>query len=281
MPAQLALNRDCTQDVLLGRWGIISVVSRLIPALVALILAALPFALGQESTDHPTVEISYPRFEFPDKGCDASIQHFRNSPTHFWDGNRVSDSVNLRNGSFERPEAGNYEYVKLSWVQQPNSEDQHIAIVAYRWMWSGGSSSQSDVIQVLECDKGRFIMLQQILNDAHSEQAGATYEARTRILTVRSVRYGAGAHCCPEKLDVVTFKWTGKSFQMIRWETIRMPVPGKLSINPITNSAQLLLAETGSTDLSEDVGTTTGAGAPGEVLDDKEAGFLRPLNLAD
>ena len=199
--------------------------SRLIPAIVVLGLVALPFSIGQESADHPTVEVSYPRFEFPDKGCDVSIQHFRNSPAYFWNGNRVSESVDLTNGSFEHPEAGNYESVNLSWVQQPTAEDQRFAIVAYRWMWAGGSSSQSDVIQVLECDKGRFMLLQQIVNDAHSDQAGAKYEARAGILTVKSVRYGSGAHCCPEKLDVVTFKWTGKSFQRIRWKTIRMPVP--------------------------------------------------------
>lgn len=200
--------------------------SRLIPAIAVLVLAALLFATEQESADHPTVEISYPRFEFPDKGCDGSIQHFRNTPSYFWQGNSVSESVDLRNGSFERRETGKYESVNLSWVQQPTAEDQRFVIVAYRWMWAVGSSSQSDVIQVLECDNGRFMLLQQIVNDAHSEQAGAKYEARAGILTVRSVRYGSGAHCCPEKLDVVTFKWAGKSFQRILWKTIKMPVPG-------------------------------------------------------
>ena len=199
--------------------------SRLIRAIVALVVVALPFAIGQERSDDPTVEISYPRFEFPDKGCDVSIQHFRNSPAYFLEGNSVSESVHLQNGSFERRETGNYESANLSWVQQSTAEDQRIAIVAYRWMWAGGSSSQSDVIQVLECDKGRFVVLQQILNDAHSDQAGAKYDASAGILTVRSVRYGSGAHCCPESLDVVTFKWTGKSFQRISWKTIKMPAP--------------------------------------------------------
>lgn len=199
--------------------------SRLIPAVVAAVLAPFPFAIGQESATDPTVEISYPRFKFPDKGCNVSVQHFRNSPAYFLEGNSVSKSVDLRKGRFESREAGNYESAKLSWVQQYAAEDQRIAIVAYSWMWAGGSSSQSEVIQVLECDEGRFVVLQQILNDAHSEQAGAKYDALAGILTVRSVRYGSGAHCCPEKLDVVTFKWTGKSFQRIRWKTIKMPVP--------------------------------------------------------
>src|SRR5215469_8527044 len=36
-----------------------------------------------------------------------------------------------------------------------------------------------------------------------------------------------------------------------------------------------------SADLSEDVGATTGAGAPGEVLDHTETRCLRPSNFAD
>ena len=199
--------------------------SRLISAIVALVLVALPFAIGQESADDSTVEISYPRIELPDRGCDASIQHFRNSPAYFLGSSGVSELLNLQNGSFERRETGSYESASLSWVQPPTAGDHRIAIVAYRWTWAGGSSSQSDVIQVLECDRGRFVVLQQILNDAHSDQAGAKYDASAGILTVRSVRYGSGAHCCPEKLDVVTFKWTGKLFQRIRWKTIKMPVP--------------------------------------------------------
>jgi hypothetical protein len=97
---------------------------------MALVLVALPLAIGQESSADPTVEISYPRFEFPDKGCDVSMRHFRNSPAYLLEGTSVSESVNLRNGSFERRQAGNTNPQPVL-GSAPTAEDQHIAIVAY------------------------------------------------------------------------------------------------------------------------------------------------------
>lgn len=112
--------------------------------------------------------------------------------------------------------------VELAWVRHA-PQPSHSAAVLYDWEWVGGSSSQSNVVQVLGCRDGRQTILQQISNDAHSQHAGADYDVQTGVLIVKSVNYGEGAHCCPEKLDVVTFKWTGEAFEQAGWKTVAMP----------------------------------------------------------
>ena len=134
------------------------------------------------------------------------------------------DSVVLHDGKFSvsrTPEHGPTN-VELAWLHQP-PQPSSSAVALYDWEWVGGSSSQSNVVQVFGCRDGHLIILQQVSNDAHSVHAGVDYNANTGLLTIKSVNYGAGAHCCPEKLDIITFKWTNKGFEKVGWKSLPMP----------------------------------------------------------
>lgn len=184
---------------------------------------------AQERDNDPTVHVTYPNFVFPSEPCTFTPEHFGNTRAYFWSANgvRVMSSGTLTGGKYERNEttdAGSTS-VELASVQRPTAArgDSPFAIVSYYWEWLGGSSSQSNVVQVFGCRNGHLLVLQQISNDAHSQHAGTDYDPQTRVLTVKSVRYGAGAHCCPEELDVVAFRWTGARFEQTGWKTVPMP----------------------------------------------------------
>lgn len=186
---------------------------------------AAPLLSAQEHDGAPNVRVLYPNFALKSEPCVFTVQHLGNIKSYAFQKNPLlRDSAVLYQGkfsTFEMPEHGPAS-VELAWVQQLPHQS-NVAAALYDWKWIGGSSSQSNVVQVFGCQDGHLTILQQISNDAHSVHAGADYNASTGVLTVKSVNYGAGAHCCPEKLDIVTFKWTDRGFEQVGWETIPMP----------------------------------------------------------
>jgi hypothetical protein len=194
-------------------------------ALAVLVALGIQLLSAQEHKDAPTVDLLHPQFIYKSEPCAFTSQHFGNMSTHvFGKGTAVVDSALLHHGRYHSPDTRERSAtsVELTWLQKPHQQS-NLAVALYDWEWIGGSSSQSNVIQVFGCQGGRLSILQQISNDAHSIHAGANYNPETGVLTVKSVRYGAGAHCCPEKLDIVTFKWAGGGFEQISWETVTMP----------------------------------------------------------
>lgn len=208
-------------------YGLITTVMRILNwILLALVLAhAVPFLGAQERDATPTVDVLYPKYALESEPCVLTEQHIGNMKSYvFQRGPSVMDFAVLQNGKYSvlrTPESGPAS-VELAWLRQPPRQPS-VAIVLYDWEWVGGSSSQSNVVQVFGCRDRHLTILQQITNDAHSVHAGADYDAETGVLTVKSVNYGAGAHCCPEKLDIVTFKWFENGFEQVEWKTVPMP----------------------------------------------------------
>ncbi len=171
---------------------------------------------AQETKQVPTVDAIYPNFVYPSEPCTFTRQHFNQMHVYAWIGG-FTDSATLSRGKYERGgtvEEGPTE-VELASFQVVNgtSTNPMFAVVTYQWIWIGGSSSQSDVVQVFGCKNDHLIVLQQISNDAHSQHAGATFDPKTGALMIRSVRYGAGAHGSPQELDIVNFQWAGNRFK--------------------------------------------------------------------
>lgn len=186
---------------------------------------AVPFLAAQEGDNEPTVYVRSPNFAFESEACVFTPRHIGNIKAFvFRGGSAVLDTAILHNGTYSvsgRPEQGPAS-VELVWLRRlPQQSD--LAVARFDWEWVGGSSSQSNVVQVFGCRNGHLTILQQITNDAHSTHAGADYDANTGILTLKSVNYGAGAHCCPEKLDIITFRWSDKGFEQVGQKTVPIP----------------------------------------------------------
>lgn len=185
---------------------------------------AVSVVAAQKHDHATTVAVLDPNFAFESEPCVLTKQHIGNIKSYvFRQGPSVMDTAVLHDGDYSAsptPEHGPAS-VKLAWVR-PVQQSQ-LAVALFNWEWVGGSSSQSNVVQVFGCRDGHLTIIQQISNDAQSVHAGADYDAKTGVLIVKLVNYGAGAHCCPESLDVVSFRLTDKGFLPVGWKTIPMP----------------------------------------------------------
>lgn len=102
---------------------------------------------------------------------------------------------------------------------------QHM-VVAYGWVWSGGSSSQSDIVQVLESQDGKVWITQQIEADTYGGGtiAGARFDQNAKRLTVKAVDLDSSkGHCCPTHINIVVFRWDGGKFRQISARQVPMP----------------------------------------------------------
>jgi len=182
-----------------------------------------------ESKDAPeeeTVLVTYPRFTYKSGSCDLDRSRLGEVRAYIFESRgRILDSGLLKRGRYEKwtAEKG-YASAHLGDVHPlPSVSADKFLLVIYHWEWAGGSSSQSDVAQVFGCIDGKPAVLQQISNDAHSENTNIRWDAGRRVLTVKSVNYGTGAHCCPEKLEIVEFKWTGSRLTKLLQQRVPMP----------------------------------------------------------
>jgi hypothetical protein len=77
---------------------------------------------------------------------------------------------------------------------------------------------------VLTCANDKLKVVQQIANDSHAfDQTAARYDPSTRLLTIKSNRYGIGAHGSPDLLDVMELRWGGSEFKRVSLKTIPHP----------------------------------------------------------
>lgn len=115
------------------------------------------------------------------------------------------------------------EDVILGWSRQVDFE--HV-VVDYGWIWTGGSSSQSDVVQVFELRDGKVFITQQIEADTHGggTAAGATFDQKTKQLIVKSVELDSPrGRCCPTHLNIVVFRWEQGKFRPFSSRQVPMP----------------------------------------------------------
>jgi hypothetical protein len=99
-------------------------------------------------------------------------------------------------------------------------------IADYQWEWLAGSSSQEDVVQVLETSGGRVLITQQIQINTHhgGHSVGASYDPRRRVLTCSGADLDPPeGRCCPSLMDVVTFRWNGAKFVRVSGKRHSLP----------------------------------------------------------
>lgn len=172
-----------------------------------------------------TIDIRHMNFAYPAEGCEFSRKHFSNMRTYYFLG--ATQSALLRNGHYANKWTGygSSEADFESFSLLPSEQEQSpFALAIYSWEWVGDSSSQSWAAQVFTCANGKLKVVQQITNDSHHfPKTAAWYDPSTKVLTIKSNRYGKGANCCPEQLDVMELRWDGSESKRVSLKTIPHP----------------------------------------------------------
>lgn len=190
-------------------------------ALTTLSLFLFAFnGLHAEWKKKPAVQISFPNYALPREMKSLRSLEFRNSQAVFFDEKGVPDfRAALHDGKYERRDKIGGESVAFSWltILGNDSTDPNTAIAYYTWVTSAGSASDFGVVQLLHLEDGRLKVIQQILfNTRGSEKAGAFFNARSEVLTVRALN--EWEHCCPTGLDVVGFRLKGGLLKRVSYE---------------------------------------------------------------
>jgi len=179
--------------------------------LPVLLLAIALTSSAQAQRWHSEVEETAPGTILP---YSCEVKDFRNAKVGIFTSRTPlkGEMVQLRRGSYEHKwtEENGYEAADLTGNYEVGS--RRVLIVS--WEWAYGSSSQEDVVQVLECHDGHWTVTQQIETDQHAIDAAApnSFNPRSRTLLLSSTVYGQGAHCCPEFYERLQYHWNGERF---------------------------------------------------------------------
>jgi hypothetical protein len=135
--------------------------------------------------------------------------------------------IPLRNGEYEKkelPDAVGGQSVsmgKTQYIDALNGEPQYALLDIGDVRWAG-SSTNTGILQLVHLEDGHLTVVQQISYDLQAPGTGVKFNPRTGILLITGRSDDHSAHCCPENVDVVAFKWTGKSFELRTFH--RVPV---------------------------------------------------------
>jgi hypothetical protein len=136
-------------------------------------------------------------------------------------------SFRLRDGKFEdKSDFGGNEIslVRVYYFQLKDAEPEW-ALVQIAWSSGGGSSSDEGVLQVFKVEEEQLVMTQQFEYDLQAKGTGMDFNPKTGILIVRARTRDNTAHCCPKHIDIVTYRWNGKTFEEKTHQTI--PTEGR------------------------------------------------------
>lgn len=174
-------------------------------------ILALPLFLGIDAhaqwKTKPAVQISFPNYSYPKTPTSLRGLDLRNSQVIFFGENAAPDlRADLYDGTYEKGDKTGGESVAFSWLTtlDNSSTGPDYAVAYYTWVTWAGSTSDFGVVQLLQLQDGRLKVIQQILfNTRGSGKAGASFSAKSRILTVRGLN--EWEHCCPTGLDMLGF----------------------------------------------------------------------------
>jgi hypothetical protein len=138
----------------------------------------------------------------------------------FSDAGKREATIPLRNGRYEHQGRLGHQSYSLDHVHLIGKPARY-AVLEMSEDDCGGSCSNWGKVDVLRLSGRRLRVVQHF--SFENRDGGSNFDAARALLTIRSTNYGPGAHCCPEYLDVFTFRWTGNRFQKISRQTIVNP----------------------------------------------------------
>lgn len=174
-----------------------------------LLLVMLIPSVAQQVSARAAYDISYPNLQYNEVVSSLRDLDFRNMKV-FWH----DDGVRLQGAAFERKRNGTYEEVHLDLLEFPDQPAgaNYYAVTDLKWADCGGSCTEVGLVQVFELQSNHPVLVQEIEYERHAAGTGAHWDQRTNTLTILGRSNDGSPNCCPQSLDVMTFRWDGKRF---------------------------------------------------------------------
>ena len=179
-------------------------------------------ARQQLTESEPTVEVLFPRYVYKQTMKSLRTVDFRNFQIHVFDARKSILIAKLRNGKYESNWASAHgsDWLRLNSVDFLGNHSE-FGVVSLSWVTTGASASAFGLVQVFTLREGHPVVVQQILFNARGCGTSASIRKNVGGLTVRGVH--GWEHCCPNTLDVLTFSWTGSSFERKTQQSVSLP----------------------------------------------------------
>lgn len=128
----------------------------------------------------------------------------------------------LRNGSSHKDQrikgtdakAYSDAAVRHIWYFEGEKEQGRYALISIRLTTTAASSSDRGYVLLFEVVDNHPVITQQFEYDLQAPGTGATFDDKSRLLTIKARAQDDSPHCCPENLETDEFKWTGGKFNL-------------------------------------------------------------------
>jgi len=192
----------------------------LMKVLAFLVAIATPLSLfpGVENNS-PTIEVLYPDYSYSKPLTSIRELDLRESDVLiFAPGGKTWVKARLHGGLYDVRHKLSSDWVRFNWLRLSahGAADPEVGVAYFDWVSTGASASDYGVVQVLRIRDGHLNVGQQmVFNTRGSSKAGASFSAKTNVLTVRGVH--GWEHCCPTDLDVVQFRFEGELLRQVHY----------------------------------------------------------------
>lgn len=205
-------------------------------AAITLFLVSVPFvAPAKNSALRPSsFFVVFPRYSYQRPLHELSQVDFKNITVLFFkpNGQCCVYSARLTNGrSFLRNtiEADDVALLGVNYFDFAAAEHPpthagvpKFAVATYGWVTAGGSVSGYGAVNLYTVTDNRLVLQEQINFVAETPGTGAFFDPTTRTVTVNASHYdNDDAHCCPSKIDIISFRWARRLFQKSSIRTVR------------------------------------------------------------
>jgi len=194
---------------LLNKGGLVCALS------ISVFMATKCVEISGQSPDGTSVDVTAREIPYGKEPVDSirkvDFKNFRYSVVE----GETHSSFRLRDGKFKRRFDVGGEEISLDHVFyfRGNSAGPEWALVQLDWISAVGSSTGEGVLQVFKFEDKVLFMTQQLTYDLHARGTGMDFNPKSGTLTVRARTNDDSPHCCPRSLDIVTYRWDGKSFK--------------------------------------------------------------------
>ena len=107
-----------------------------------------------------------------------------------------------------------------------NGKPQKALVLSFEFS-AGGSSDTYGSFEVFEINSEHHLSLKQEIEFASRGAGKSTFNSKTGILTVRSIREDSGPHCCPTEKEIATFQWDGSVFRLSKSHIVKINTQAK------------------------------------------------------
>lgn len=167
----------------------------------------------------PAVSVTFPNYKYDVAVASLKEFDFKNQKYPL-----LGSFRKLKNGEYKKdtwPKGGDEE-IKLEKVQlfdDVYGKSTH-ALLEFDCFSAGASSSDEGVLLVISLRDNKPAIVQELEYDRQADTIGDKFDPKTGRLIVTARSDDGTPHCCPEHVDIVTFKWNGQSFTRVSVKTV-------------------------------------------------------------